>query len=136
MSSEARNYRARPTAKHLKPFTLASSLTSTGTSTSAAALHGPHTVFSLMQKRGTTSAVLESTKVSYKLQGSFDSTTWFTIGAATRAVSSTAWALSSVTSTAGITNVRLVVNLFTTSAGAATTAENRIPLSVKIMPVS
>ena len=138
MASEPRNYGInRITGRHALPYSIAASLESTGANTSAAqALGSAYTVFAMQHKRETTSATKESTAVSWKLQGSLDSTSWFTIGAATRTVNSASWVLATVTSTAPIAHVRASINSFTTSAGAASTSERRIGLSVKILPVS
>ena len=138
MASEPRNYQYnRITGRHSLPYTIASSVTTTGAVTSSVQpLGSGYTVFSMQHKRATTSATLESTSVKWKVQGSLDSTSWFTIGAATRVTNSTSWVLLAVTSTAPISHVRASINGFTTSVGAATTAENRITFNAKILPVS
>lgn len=136
MANEPRNYSInRLTGRYTKALTLADAVQSTGAQT-AVPLAGAYTVFALQQHRATTSATLESTKASYRIRGSIDGSAYHTIGAATRAVSSTSPALSAVTSTAAISHIQVSVNLFTTSAGAASTAENRIPLTVKVLPLS
>ncbi len=82
-------------------------------------LGGAFSTFGVMLFRGTTGSSGGSTKASVRLQGSLDGTHWFTVGAATLAVSSTAGAMAARASTVGpVTFVRLSINTFTTSAGA------------------
>lgn len=131
MADEARNYRTREPRRFITAATLLSKNT-TGAGT-AIPLGGPYTVFSIVVNRATTGTAGGSTKPSWRLQGSIDGTNWLTIGAATRAVSSTAKALSAVTSTAGIAYVRGSINNFSTSSGAN---PDKVTLTVNILPIS
>ena len=91
---------------------------STGAGTGFA-LGGAFATFGVQLTRATTGAAGGSTKASVKLQGSHDGVHWYTIGAATMALNSTAGSLFARASTAGpVTWARLNINTFTTSAGA------------------
>lgn len=82
-------------------------------------LGGAFSNFAVMLFRGTTGSSGGSTKASVRLQGSLDGTHWFTVGAATLAVTSTAGTMAARNSTIGpVTYARLSINSFTTSAGA------------------
>ena len=79
--------------------------------------------------RATTSATLESTKANVTIQGRLGSTNWHTIGAAL-AVNSATPAVARSTNSIPFTEIRATITSFSTSAGAASTAENRITTSV------
>lgn len=136
MSNESRNYHInRYTGKFTGALTLLSAQATTGASatSTSAGLGGPYTVFSASAFRATTGTGGGSTKPSWKLQGSIDNTRWFTIGAATRTVNSTAGIPAVITSTVGLAWIRASINNFTTSAGLN---PDKVALTVKLLPVS
>ncbi len=135
MANDARNVANRPYAKWIKGVTLFSAQNTTGAS-AGYGLGGPYTNFGVQAFRATTGTSGGSTKVSYRLQGNLDgSTSWVTIGAATRAItakSTQATQLTAVASTQGpICFVRASINNFTTSGGAN---PDKVKFTARIVP--
>ena len=91
-----------------------------------------YSAFSVEYYRGTTSATNESTSASIQLQGQIGSTgTWHSLGTAITVNSATP-AIARSTNSIPVHRVRLNVVSFTTSAGAGTTGENKIPITAWI----
>lgn len=80
--------------------------------------------------RGTTSTSQESTAATVQLQGQIGSTgTWFNLGGAITVNSATP-AIARSTNSIPVHRIRGAITSFTTSAGAASTAERRIPVTL------
>lgn len=131
MASEPKNY------VHNRPGVVAASLKSlnakqaTGGGT-AFTLPQAYSAFGIEYFRATTSATNESTSASIQLQGQINSTgTWHNLGAAIT-VNATAPAIARSTNSIPVYRVRVNLASFTTSAGAATTGENKIPVTASI----
>ena len=91
-----------------------------------------HSAFGIEYYRGTTSATNESTSASIQLQGQIGSTgTWHNLGAAITVNSATP-AIARSTNAIPVHRVRVNLASFTTSAGAASTGENKIPVTAFI----
>ena len=91
-----------------------------------------YSAFAVEYVRATTSASLESTAATVKLQGQVGSTvTWHDLGASIT-VNSTSAVVVRSTNAIPVHRVRLTITGFTTSAGAASTAERRVPVSAWI----
>ena len=119
MANEPRNTRIRGVTKPTHSLTLLDAQATTGAGTTFD-LGGAFVNFGVVAYRATTGAAGGSTKPSYRLQGSLDNgTKWFTIGAATRTITTAVGTLSAVTSTAAITHIRASINNFTTSNSTA-----------------
>lgn len=121
MANESRNVDVRPIHRPPVALTLLDAVNTTGAG-SGFGLGMAFTAFSVVAYRATTGTGGGSTKPSYRIQGSLNgfstAAKWFTIGAATRAVTATAGTLTAITSTAAITHVRASINNFSTSGGA------------------
>lgn len=91
-----------------------------------------HSAFGIEYFRGTTSATNESTSASIQLQGQIASTgTWLSLGAAITVNSATP-AIARSTNHIPVNRVRINLVSFTTSAGAGSTGENKIPITAWI----
>lgn len=100
-------------------------------------LGGAFLNFGLVLFRATTGAAGASTKASVKIEGSLNpqstSAKWFTIGAATRNVTTAAGTLAAMASTGGaVTAVRASINSFTTSA--STTNPDGVAVTAIVAP--
>lgn len=132
MADEPRNYVSS------RPGVVAGSLKvldakqSTGAGTSFV-LPQAYSAFGLEYFRATTSATNESTAATVVLQGQIGSTKWTQIGA-NITVNSATPALARSTNAVPVFAVRASISSFTTSAGAASTAERKIPITLFVAP--
>jgi len=132
MSNEAANSPARRVTKWTKGVALFSAINTASTSNTYG-LGAPYANFGLMAYRASTGTSGGSTKVSYRLEGNIDGTTTFvTIGAATRAITTATKTLAALASTQGpITHVRARINSFTTATNAN---PDKVKFTLKIVP--
>lgn len=135
MANEPRDYvGARPAAVG-GPLLLLSAQQTTGAG-SAFVLPQAYSAFGIQYYRGTTSATNESTAATVVIQGRIGSTAsnaWVQIGA-NLTVNSATPALARSTNSIPVFEVRATISSFTTSAGAASTAERKIPVTVYLAP--
>lgn len=130
MADEPRNY--VPSWKDGSPKGAMQSMLvkqSTGAGT-AFTLPKPMSAFGVEYFRGTTSATNESTAATVILQGQLGSTRWYTLSSHT--VNSVTPAIARSTNSVPVTAVRALISGFSTSAGAASTAERKIPVTFNI----
>lgn len=130
MANEPKNYAAWHDGSPRGAMQSLDAKQTTGAGT-AFVLPKAFSAFGVQAKRATTSATNESTSGTIVLQGSLDGANYVTLSGNVVA-NSTAAVLARSTSSIPVTYVRLRVSSFTTSAGAATTAENKIPISAWI----
>lgn len=129
MADESKNYVAHWHDGSLRgPVALLTASQTTGAGT-VYMLPKPHSAFGLEYFRGTTSATNESTAATVVIQGRLGSTRWYTLGASLTVNSATP-AIARSTNSIPVTQVRATISSFTTSAGAASTAERKIPITV------
>lgn len=129
MADEPRNY--VPCWRDGSPkgaVVLLSAATSTGAGTTFV-LPKAYSAIGLEYFRATTSTSAESTKANVTVQARLGSTNWHTLGTAL-AVNSATPAVARSTNSIPFTEIRATITTFTTSAGSATTSENRIATSV------
>ncbi len=94
------------------------------------ALGGGFTVFSVFALRAAPGTGGQSTKASIKLQGSVDGVHYFSIGAATMAITSTGGTQFARSSTIGpVTYARLSVNAFTTVAATSKVGPDKVAVT-------
>lgn len=113
-------------------ITLLSAQQTTGAGT-AVILPQAYSAFGLEYFRGTTSATNESTAATVLLQGQIGSTKWTQIGGNITVNSGTP-ALARSTNSIPVFAIRAAISSFTTSAGAATTGERKIPVTLYVAP--
>ena len=131
MSNEPRNTPVWPDGSLRRPLKSLDAQQSLGAGT-AYKLGRPASRFGIEYFRGTTSATNESTSASIQLQGQIASTgTWLSLGAAITVNSATPVVARS-TNALPVHRVRVNIASFTTSAGAASTGENKIPITAWI----
>jgi hypothetical protein len=89
-----------------------------------------YSAFGIEYVRGSTTATLESTAATVQLQGQIGSTAkWHNLGAAVT-VNNTSATIVRSTNAIPVHRIRATITGFTTSAGAASTAERRVAVSV------
>ena len=133
MANESRNVKTRPAHVVVGAVKLLDAQTSTGGGTGFYLGRG-YSAFGLEVFRGTTTAVLESTAATVDLQGQIGSTgTWHKLGATITINSATPTIVRS-TNHIPVTRIRATILAFTTSAGAASTAERRNTVTVWAIP--
>lgn len=125
MANESRNNPTRDGAV-VRAMKSLDAQTSTGGGT-AFYLGRAVSAFGIEYYRGSTTATLESTSASIQLQGQLGSTNWVNLGAAITVNSQTP-AVARSTNSIPVHRVRVTIASFTTSAGAASTAERRVPV--------
>lgn len=130
MANEARNTRLRPATALVSAMKVLDAQTSTGGG-SAFYLGRAYSAFGVEYSRGSTTATLESTAATVQLQGQLGSTNWVNIGAAIT-VNNTSPAFARSTNSVPVHRLRATITGFTTSAGAASTAERRVPVTVYV----
>lgn len=132
MANESRNTHVRDGVV-VRPLKLLDAVTSTGGG-SGFHLGRGYASFGIEVFRGTTTATLESTAATVDLEGQIGSTgTWTKLGA-TITVNSATPTLVRSTNHIPVVRIRAKILAFTTSAGAASTAERRIPVTVYAIP--
>lgn len=133
MASEPRNYVGGRPEVVRGAVALLSAQQTTGAGT-AVVLPQAYSAFGIEYFRGTTSATNESTAATVTIQGQIGSTgTWHTIGGQITVNSATP-AVARSTNSIPFYRVRAKIESFTTSAGAASTAERKIPVTVYLAP--
>ena len=133
MANESRNVKIRPTHEIVGAIKLLDAQTSTGGG-SGYYLGRGYSAFGLEVFRGSTTATLESTAATVDLQGQIGTTgTWHKLGATITINSATPTIVRS-TNHIPVTRIRATILAFTTSAGAASTAERRVPITVWAIP--
>lgn len=128
MANDARNTYTRDGAI-VRPIKVLDAQTSTGGGTPFY-LGRAYSAFGVEYVRGSTTATLESTAATVQLQGQIGSTgKWHNLGAAIT-VNNTTAAVARSTNSIPFHRIRATITGFTTSAGAASTAERRVAVSV------
>lgn len=128
MANESRNNPTRDGAV-VRAMKVLDAQTSTGGGT-VFHLGRAYSAFGIEYLRGSTSATLESTAATVQLQGQIGSTgKWHNLGAAVT-VNNTTAAIARSTNSIPVHRIRATITGFTTSAGAASTSERRVAVSV------